>query len=56
MAEKAPGIEHIGSIPQQAMPMQYIGRDDQQRSRSDRLSVQIVAVEGDAAYRGNRWI
>jgi hypothetical protein len=56
IAEKAPRIERIGPIPQQAMPVQHIGRDHDQRSRFDTLPVQLIAIKRDAADRGYRRI
>ena len=48
-AEKAQRIKFIGAIPQQAVAVQHVGRDDDERSRPDRLAVQVIATKRNAA-------
>jgi hypothetical protein len=42
-------IKGIRTIPQQPMPMQHAGRDHDQRSAPDGLSVQMIGSRRDTA-------
>ena len=53
-AEKTSGIERVGTIPQQPVPVEHVGRDDDQRSRPHRFAVQRVVTKSDAADRRYR--